>query len=74
MNDSALGRRFVAGQGMNEISLPEPEPEVRLNGNRVISLDEPFLAFKVIANHADLEYIKKLGLLLASITDAMTID
>jgi len=53
---------------MEEILDPMPS---EVENRRVISMECPFQAYKIIVQHADLEYIGKLGLSLINLSQVM---
>ncbi len=48
------------------------DEEIMPENRRVLSMDDPFQAFKIITHECDLDYIRKLGALLDNITKAMS--
>jgi hypothetical protein len=60
----------MAAVSEEENVLETHEEPVRTN-NRIVSMECPFQAFKVITHECDLDYIKKLAALLTNITVAM---
>lgn len=65
---------------MNQLAEAELEEETEIEieekssweKRRVVSMEDPFQAFKIITHEANLDYIKKLSALLDTITKAMS--
>ena len=62
----------VAEELYEEETTEETTEETVRDQRRVVSMEDPFQAFKVITHNCDLDYIKKLGALLDNITKAMS--
>lgn len=55
----------------NMVEIDDNGSSPSMDRRRIVSMEDPFKAFQVISQHADIEYVGKLGKLLTNVADVM---